>query len=133
MFLDDRGSMFCNRVSGRMFFFFFDIDVKGGESCQVQNVSGTESSLNVRIQSRKCFRNRASLKMQRSSRADSSPNTEQSRARKHMGVCVAINDKGGDCWQILYKQRMRVGKRQRINEWLSLMATDSKLANDGGH
>jgi hypothetical protein len=38
----DRGSMFCNKIRGRMFFFFFDIDVKGGEKS-----SGGESSPNA--------------------------------------------------------------------------------------
>jgi hypothetical protein len=32
--------------------FFFDIDVKGGERSRVRNVSGTESSLNGRLQRR---------------------------------------------------------------------------------
>jgi hypothetical protein len=25
---------------------------------------------------------------------------EESRVRMHVGACVAINDKGGDCWKI---------------------------------
>jgi hypothetical protein len=61
--------------------FFFDIDVKGGER-RVRNVSVTEESLNGRMQRRIEVR--------------------------ILNASVAINAKGGDCWQILNKQRMRV-------------------------
>jgi hypothetical protein len=71
-----------------------------GEKGSSSNVSGTESS-----------------RMQRSSGAESRVRAEsnecrgaESRVRIHMGACVAINAKGGDCWQILNRQRMRVGK-----------------------
>jgi hypothetical protein len=61
--------------------FFFDIDVKGGER-RVRNVLVTEESLNGRMQ------RRIEVRM--------------------LNASVAINDKGGDCWQILNKQRMCV-------------------------
>jgi hypothetical protein len=64
--------------------FFFDIDVKGGERSRVRNVSGTDSSLIGRMQRRAEWSNEWS------------------------NASVAINAKGGDCWQILNKQRMRV-------------------------
>jgi hypothetical protein len=39
----------------------------------------------------------------------------------HVGACVAINAKGGECWQIFNRQRMLV--------YLSLMAsTTVKMA-----
>jgi hypothetical protein len=31
---------------------------------------------------------------------------EESRVQMHVGACVAINAKGGDCWKIFNKQRM---------------------------
>jgi hypothetical protein len=31
---------------------------------------------------------------------------EESRVRMHVGACVAINAKGGDCWKIFNRQRM---------------------------
>ena len=74
------GVCFCN-LSGEDC-FFFNIDVKGGERSRVRNVSGTESSLNGRMQRRIEVR--------------------------ILNASVAINAKGGDCWQILNKQRMRV-------------------------
>jgi hypothetical protein len=46
--------------------FFFDIDVKGGERSRVRNVSGTESSLNGRMQRRvesKCTECRGELSL----------------------------------------------------------------------
>jgi hypothetical protein len=63
--------------------FFFDIDVKGGERSRVRNVSVTEESLNGRMQ------RRVEVKLK-------------------LNASVAINAKGGDCWQILNKQRIRV-------------------------
>jgi hypothetical protein len=31
---------------------------------------------------------------------------EESQVRMHAGACIAINAKGGDCWQIFNRQRM---------------------------
>jgi hypothetical protein len=45
----------------------------------------------------------------------------------HVGACVAINAKGGDCWQIFNRQAN--GKYLTDNECLSLMAsTTVKMA-----
>jgi hypothetical protein len=54
--------MFCNR--SREEYYFFDIDVKGGEKS-----SGEEEEI-----------------------------------RMHVGACIDINAKGGDCWQIFNRQ-----------------------------
>ena len=61
----------CSATSSVQEYLFFDIDVKGGERSRVQNVSVTEKSLNGRMQ-----------------------------RRDELIVSVAINAKGGDCWQI---------------------------------
>ena len=37
----------------------------------------------------------------------------------HVGSCVAINAKGGECWEIFNRQRMLV--------------IDGKYNNEGGH
>jgi hypothetical protein len=55
----DRGSMFCNKIRGRMFFFFLTLMSKGEKRVR-----------------------------------------EESRVRMHVGACVSINAKGGDCWKI---------------------------------
>ena len=80
----------CSATRSEKECFFFDIDVKGGERSRVRNVSGTESSLNGRMQ-----------------RRVESECTE-CRGELSLNASVAINAKGGDCWQILNKQRMRV-------------------------
>jgi hypothetical protein len=46
---------------------------------------------------------------------------EESRVRMHVGACVAINAKGGDCWKIFNRQAN--GKYLTDIECLSLMAS----------
>jgi hypothetical protein len=43
-----------------------------------------------------------------------------------MGACVAINAKGGDCWKIFNRQRMKIFNRQRM------LVIDGKYNSEDG-
>jgi hypothetical protein len=73
MLIDDRGSMFCNKFSGKNV-SSLTLMSKGEKERRVRNVSVTKESLNVEC---------------RWSNAGESS----------LNASVAINAKGGDCWQ----------------------------------